>query len=89
MLSERHERIAQVEAQIDSLLARVTRFWKMLQCPQRLLKTRDRLTVARTLHGALTRSLPGRDGLGAQACLGIVVCQQFWLGLADVWKPRL
>jgi len=89
VLSERHERIAQVEVQIDGLLARVTRFWKMLQGPQRLLKTRDRLTVARTLHGALTCPLPVRKGLCTQACLGIVVGQQFWLGLADVWKPRL
>ena len=50
VISERKERIAQVEAQIDGLLDGVTTVREMLQRTQRLLEARHRLAVGRARH---------------------------------------
>ena len=44
MVSERKERVAQVEPEIDGLFQGVTIFWEMLQCSQCLLKVGHSLT---------------------------------------------
>src|SRR5262249_37661869 len=84
LISQWQERIAEVAVQIDSLLECVLTLGEAPQGDERLLKARDRLAVARTLYGTLTRPSPVQHGLSAQACLGIVVCQQLRLGLVDI-----
>jgi hypothetical protein len=46
-----------------------------------------RFHVGRALDSALPRPLPVRDGLRHQACLGVVMRQQLWLGLDGLREP--
>ncbi len=64
VLSERHERIAQVEAQIDGLLARGACLRQMRQGTERLLEGPHGLAMRRALEGALPGPLPIGQGLG-------------------------
>ena len=57
MLSERQERIAEVEAEIDSLLAHILMLREMLQRDQCLLEAPYRFPVGRA-QGRLETSFP-------------------------------
>ncbi len=55
MVSERKERIAQRQAEIDGLLDGVTPLRQMLESTQGLLKARHRLAVGRARHAPSPR----------------------------------
>src|SRR5262249_32266365 len=63
MLSERQERIAEAEAEIDGLLACVLMLREMLKRHQRLLEVLDRLPVGRTRRGLGTGLTKVTQGL--------------------------
>src|SRR5215216_6206561 len=63
MLAERQERIAEVEAEIDGLLARLLMLRKMPQRDQRLLEAPYRLPVGRARGGLVTGLTEVREGL--------------------------
>ena len=50
IFSERQEPNAQVEPEVDGLLARVTAVRQVLQSPKRLFKARHRLPIGRTRY---------------------------------------
>jgi hypothetical protein len=52
-------------------------------------EVRHPFQMGRALNGALPRPLPVRNGLCAQACLGVVMGQHLRLGFADLGKVRL
>src|SRR5262249_46251450 len=44
--------------------------------------------MGRSFDSAVCCHVPVRDGLFDQPCLGVVMCQQFWLALSGLWELR-
>ena len=89
MLSERQERIAQVEAEIDGLLARVLMLREMLQRHQRLLEAPDRFPVGRARGGLGTGLTKVREGLSPHLAPEGMVRQAFNLFIQAVGRQAV
>src|SRR5262245_29037481 len=53
---------------------------------QSVTKVTDRFDMCRALDGALSCFLPIVNGLLCETCLSVMMCQEFWLCLSDLWE---
>ena len=60
--------------------------WQVLERLEPCGEMPNRFGIGRTLGGTLARLLPIGQGLCHQACLRIVMRQQFWLYLSGLWE---
>jgi hypothetical protein len=65
------------------------RLWEDLKVLQAGAEMIDRFHIGRTRDGPLPCPLPVDNGLFTQACLRVVMSQQFGLRLAELGKARL
>ena len=83
------QRRAQGGLQVQLLLGTLGGVWQGREQLQPLGEVRDRFHIGRALDGPLARPLPVGNSLLAEARLGVVMRQQFGLGLDGLGKLGL